>query len=84
MNNGDVCNIVHVSDVTFERCHLRIHLPSSNKDQLGIGSVIILDQQQDENICPYNLLKIYLKGRPSVYGSLFCHFDGKSLTPTNL
>jgi hypothetical protein len=49
-------------------------------DQLGIGSVIILDQQQDENICPCNLLKIYLKGRPSVQGPLFCHLDGKSLT----
>jgi hypothetical protein len=26
------------------------------------------------------LLKIYLKGRPSVQGPLFCHLDGKSLT----
>jgi site-specific recombinase XerD len=24
--------------------------------------------------------KIYLKGRPSVQGPLFCHLDGKSLT----
>ena len=80
VNNGDVRHIVSVSDVTFERCHLGIHLPSSKTDQLGIGSVIILDQQQDENICPCNLLKIDLKGRPSVQGPLFCHLDGKSLT----
>jgi hypothetical protein len=73
VNNG-------VSDVTFEKCHLGIHLTSSKTDQLGIGSVIILDQQQDENICPCNLLKIDLKGRPSVQGPLFCHLDGKSLT----
>jgi hypothetical protein len=32
------------------------------------------------NIFPCNLLKIYLQGRTSVQGPLFCHLDGKTLT----
>lgn len=50
VNNGDVRHIVYVSDVNFERHHLRIHLSSSKTDQLGAGSVVILDQQPDENL----------------------------------
>ena len=81
VSNRQTDHTISISDVAFSHNgDLRVQIPSSKTDQLGAGCVIFLQCQPNSEICPCNLMRLFLKDRPPVPGPLFCHYNGKALT----
>lgn len=79
-SNGEKRHVLQTSDISFEGNTLKVHLHSSKTDQLGQGSLIKLQPQNDSEICPCVLIKDYILCRPINPGPLFCHFNGSAIT----
>ena len=80
VSNGLKRHVLLFSDISLGDDSLNVHITSSKTDQLGKGTVIMIKAQSDLSLCPCALVRRYIRVRPPVLGSFFCHYNGDSLT----
>ena len=73
-------HVLHVSDISFKDNMMFITLPSSKTDQMANKTRIEIPNYINQSICPVQNMKRYLKVRPKIAGSLYCHLNNKILT----
>lgn len=73
--------VLAIQDIVLDenKGTLKINLRFSKTDQLGNGTIILLEKS-GTNICPIQNMSLFLSIRPKIEGPLFCHINGKSLT----
>ena len=81
---GDNSHVLSYKDVIIRENLLQVFVSSSKTDQFGRGTLINIHRQLDIHTCPYFLIQEFAKVRPLLQGVLFCHFDGRPITRTQV
>ena len=73
-------HIIFFGDVKFlnNDSLVELGLRSYKTDPMAVGAVVVL-QAINTFYCPVRLLSRYVDLRPSVVGSIVCHFSGRPL-----
>ena len=81
ISNGQKNHTISIYDVLILPNNLiKMTIPSSKTNQLGNGCHIVLQRNQNTDICPVTLLTSFLNDRPQISSTLFCHYNGRPLT----
>ena len=80
--NTTTKHVINKTDIHFSRTLQSVHvtIPFSKTDQRGMSTTLVLNQFDQESICPVRLLLRYLSVRHTDRGPLFCHCNQKGIT----